>query len=89
MRLYAEEIEQLEKAHRKAKSPKECDKIKCLIAWGQGYSWEVICDILLISVGTTKNYIDAYEKGDLKGLLKINYNSNNYKLSLEEEKLLC
>ena len=89
MRLSAEEIEQLEIAHRKAKSQKECDKIKCLIVWGQGYSWEVVCDILLISVGTIKNYIDTYEKSGLKGLLKTNYNSNNYKLSLEEEKLLC
>jgi len=38
MRLSAEEIEQLEIAHRKAKSQKECDEIKWLIAWGQVYS---------------------------------------------------
>ena len=89
MRLTPEELEELEIAHRKARSQKECDKIKCLIAWGQGYSWEVICDILLISVGTVKNYIDAYEKGGIKRLLKTNYDSHNHKLSLEEEKLLC
>jgi len=88
MRLSVEELDQLEKAHRKAKSQKECDKIKCLIAWGQGYSWAVISGILLISVGTIKNYIDAYEKGGLKRLLTTNYESHNCKLTSEEEKLL-
>lgn len=88
MRLSANELEHLEMAHQKAKSKKEGDKIKCLIAWGQGYSWEVICDILLISVGTIKNYIDAYEKGGLKSFLKTSYHSHNHKLTLEEEKLL-
>jgi len=88
MRLSAEELYHLELAHRKARSKKEGDKIKCIIAWGQGYSWEIIRSILLISDGTIKNYLDAYQQGGLKALLKTHYESHNHKLSVEEKKLL-
>ena len=85
MRLPAEELGKLEIAHRKAKSKKEGDKIKCIIAWGNGFSWELIKSILLISDGTIKNYVDAYQKGGLKLLSKTHYEGNHFNLTAEQE----
>lgn len=89
MRLSSNELKALEIAHQKAKSKREGDKIKCIIAWGQGFSWELIKAILLISDGTIKNYVNAYEKGGVKELLATRYEGHNCKLNKEEEEILC
>ena len=89
MRLSLEELAQLELSHRKAKSKKDADKIKCIISWGKGYRWEIIKEILLISDGTLKNYVDAYQKGGVKELLKTRYEGHNFKLTKDEEAILC
>ena len=89
MRLSDNELEELEIAHRKAKSKKEADKIKSIILWNKGYKWETIKEVLLISDGTIKNYVDAYQNGGLKELLETRYEGHNFKLTKEEEEILC
>lgn len=89
MRLSLDELTQLEIAHKKAKSIKEADKIKCVLSWGKGYDWSLIKEILLISDGTIKNYIDAYKNGGLKELSKSRYDGHNHKLKKQEEETLC
>ena len=89
MKLPANELKHLEIAHKKAKSKKEADKIKCIISCGKGYSWETIKEVLLISDGTIKNYVDTYQKGGVEKLLITHYEGHNFKLNNEEQEILC
>jgi transposase len=89
MRLSEEEITELIFYHKQMRSLRDGDKLKCVIYWGKGYSWEEIKELLFISDGTLKTYIDRYKKGDIKGLLQLNYTgSNHQKLSYEEEQAI-
>lgn len=87
-RLSSEKIIHLMKMHRKIKNRKDADKLKCIIYWGKGWSWEQIKEALFISDGSIKNYIDKYFEGGIDKLLSSNYAGHNYRLSKNEEKQL-
>ncbi|MFW5799861.1 MAG: helix-turn-helix domain-containing protein [Spirochaetota bacterium] len=84
-RLSAEDINKLKKIHRKVKTKTESDKIKCVIFWGKGWKWKDIKEVLFISEGTIKAYIDRYKSGGVEELLATNYDSHSYKLTKEQE----
>lgn len=84
-RLSSDEIITLMYLHRKTKNRVDADKIKCIIYWGKGWTWEEIKEALMISDGTIKSYIDKYKEGGTDGLLKMLYESHNHKLRKEEE----
>lgn len=87
-RLTSEQISHLIKIHRKIRNRKDADKLKCIIYWGKGWSWEKIKEALFISDATIKNYIDKYNNGGVDELLQSNYTGHNFKLSKKEEKQL-
>jgi transposase len=88
MRLPEHEIHNLILFHRQLTRQKDADKVKCLIYWGKGYSWEQIKELLFLSDGSIKNFIDAYKKGGVSQLLKTQYEGHNYKLTPEQEQNL-
>lgn len=89
MRLSQAEIDNLIALHKQLNRQKDADKLKCIIYWGKGYSWEQIKELLFLSDGTIKNYIDAYKNGGTENLLQTNYKGQHYKLSPAQEKVLA
>jgi transposase len=87
-RLTQEEIDNLIEVHRLVRRRSAADKIKCIIYWGKGWSWEQIKEALFISDGTIKSYLDQYKNNGIEALTKENRHGNNYKLSETEEKIL-
>lgn len=88
MRMPQKDIDQLITLHKELKRQKDADKLKCIIYWGKGYSWDEIKELLFISDGSIKNYLDAFEQGGVEQLFKTNYQGNNYKLTCNQEKVL-
>lgn len=88
MRLSAEELSQLIILHKKTKNRRDADKIKCIVYWGKGWSWEEIKEALFITDGTIKSYIDYYQNGGLTELLKKRHEGHHYKLTPEQEEIL-
>ena len=84
LRLSETEISELIAIHKELRSKRDADKLKCIIYWGKGYSWEEIKQLLFISDGTIKNYVDRYQVGKIKALLEVHYEGNNHKLSAEQ-----
>lgn len=87
-RLDQEELRKLIRQHKRTRRKKDADKIKCIIYWGKGWSWEQIKEALFITDGTIKNYVDKYTSGGVELLLEDNYESNNYKMTKEQEQLV-
>ena len=83
--MSVEELSQLVNLHKKTKNRRDADKIKCIIYWGSGWTWEEIKEALFITDGTIKSYIDAYENGGISELLKKRHDGHNYKLNSEQE----
>lgn len=88
MNISPKELSQLIVLHKKTKTLKDGDKLKCIIYYGKGWSWEQIKEALFISDGTIKSYLDYYEKGGLKELLKNRHEGHHFKLSSEQEKAI-
>jgi transposase len=87
-RLSNEEISGLIAYHKELRVKRDADKLKCIIYWGKGYSWEEIKELLFISDGTLKTYIDKYQKGGIKELLQLHYEGHNNKLTNEQEQTI-
>jgi transposase len=87
-RLAPEDIKELISKHRMQRNRKDADKIKCLILWGKGWSWELIKEALLLSDGTIKGYIDLYKSKGIEGLLERHQEGHNYKLTVEQEQMI-
>ena len=90
MKLTEKEIKQLIQIHKEIKrkdTPTNTDKIKCIIYYGKGWTRKEIQDALFISENTIDNYINLYKNKGISGVLSKNYKCNNYKLTLEQEKL--
>ncbi len=88
MRLPPEKIKELITYHKQLRSLRDGDKLKCIIYWGKGYSWDEIKELLFISDGTIKTYVDKYQRGGIKELLTVHYVGNNNKLTKEQESAL-
>ena len=55
-------IEQLHKAHKKAKNKREADKIKTIVLLNNGWSYEQIAEALLLDDSTIRRYFENYQK---------------------------
>jgi len=86
MKLSPEELSQLIVLHKKTRSRRDADKLKCIIYWGDGWTWEEIKEALFITDGTIKSYIDYYQNGGVTGLLKKRNDGHHFKLTAEQEK---
>ena len=89
MRLEPAEIERLIEQHKKLKRLKDGDKLKCVIYWGKGYTWEQIKEILFVSDGTIKTWLDIYQKKGMDGLLKSKYYGNHHHMTPAQEQIVC
>ncbi|MDH4129563.1 MAG: IS630 family transposase [Spirochaetota bacterium] len=83
--MSVEELSQLVNLHKKTKNRRDADKIKCIIYWGSGWTWEEIKEALFITDGTIKSYIDAYKNDGISEFLKNRHDGHNYKLNSEQE----
>ena len=86
--LPPKEIDKLIALHKDITLKKDGDKVKCIIYWGRGYSWEEIKEILFIADGSIKSYVDTYKKYGIKGLLAKKYQGHNFKLTPDQENSL-
>ncbi len=89
MRLSEPEIQELILYHKQLSKQRDADRVKCIIYWGKGYSWEEIQELLFLSEGTIKNYLDKYQEGGIKKLLETLYKGHSTKLSGNEENQLA
>ena len=86
LRLTQEEINNLIIIHKTLKNKNDADKIKCIIYWGKGWSWEQIKEILFISDNYIHDVVNKYKKGKIEELLKNNKTGHNFKMTKEQEK---
>ncbi|KLI27011.1 helix-turn-helix domain-containing protein [Brachyspira hyodysenteriae] len=86
--LTDEEIKFLKAFHKKVKDRKIDDKVKCVVALAQGFSFEDIANILLIDERTARRYFDTYKKEGLEKLCTLKYYQKKMFLSQEQIKLL-
>ncbi len=86
--LTDEEIKFLKSFHKKVKDRKIADKVKCVVALAQGFSFEDIANILLIDERTARRYFDTYKKEGLEKLCTLKYYQKKMLLSQEQIKLL-
>ena len=88
-RLPLEKIDSLIALHGTINNRKDGDRIKCVIYWGKGWSWDAIKEALFISDSTIKEYVDRYQLGGVSALLMKRYKSHRYTLTADEEAELC
>ena len=86
--LTQDEINELTLLHKTIKDKSNADKIKCLILYSKGWSWNQIKEALLISEHFISYLLEKYETGGIEAVLKSNYKGHNYKMTNEQEKKL-
>lgn len=82
--LTTDQINELRRAHRKAKSKSDADRIKVVYSLAIGHTIAQVASILMIDEETIRNYKNHYEKGGLKELLTNNHKGSMCRLSHEE-----
>ena len=85
--LTDEEIKFLKAFYKTVKDRKIADKVKCVVALAQGFSFEDIA-VLLIDKRTARRYFDTYKKEGLEKLCYLKYYQKKMLLSLEQIKLI-
>ena len=86
--LTDEEIKFLKSFHKKVKDRRIADRVKCVVALAQGFSFDDIANILLIDERTARRYFDTYKKEGLEKLCTLKYYQNKMRLSPEQIELL-
>ena len=86
-RLSDEELKKLIDAYNVAKDKKTLIRINCVIAWGKGWEWSTIEDILMLSKDVIDDAIGEYTLFGIQGLTTENhYEGHHNKMTKEEEK---
>ncbi len=86
--LNTEELNMLRRAHRKAGSKREADKIKVIYSLAIGHSIAEVASILMIDEDTIRTYQNAYQAGGLTELLKTSHKGGHCRLSAIEIDIL-
>lgn len=86
--LDTKQLLELSRAHRRAKTIREADKIKAVYLLGKGWSVASVCEALMITDDTARNYFKRYSEFQLEGLLDDNYRGNEGRLTIEEMRYL-
>jgi transposase len=88
-RLETSEIKELILIHKTLKHKKDADKIKCLIYWGKGWSWEEIKEALFVDDHYIYEIKKRYKAGKIEEVLKNHFQGHNNKMTNEQEIKLC
>ncbi len=86
--LSPEQLNELRRAHRKAKNKRDADRIKVIYSLAVGHTIEQVASILMIDEETLRNYQDRYKKGGIPELLKNNHQGSQCRLSEAETEVL-
>jgi len=86
--LKDEERSLLKKLHRKSKEKRQADRIKCILALDEGYTYAQIENILLLDQASISNYKKIYQEEGIDKLLETNYNGYSGKLAPKQEEEL-
>jgi len=78
------ELAQLRTEHRMAKEKRHADRIKVVIALGNGWSANQVAEVLLIDPDTARSYFKRYRRGGIRGLLSMDYRGGEAWLSDEQ-----
>ena len=54
------ERRELQKRHKRERDKRVSDRIKAVLAYDEGYSYEDVAQILLLDEGTIRRHIDSY-----------------------------
>ena len=82
--LTPDQINELRRAHRMAKSKSDADRIKAVYSLAVGHSIAQVASILMIDEETLRNYKNHYEKGGITELLANNHKGSMCRLSKAE-----
>jgi len=74
------QINELRKAHRKAKNKGDADRIKAIYSLAMGHNISQVASILMIDEETLRNYKNHYEEGRIPQLLKKFYKGSECRL---------
>ena len=83
--LTPEQIIAYKQMHKKTRSLREGDRIKAILLYNKGYSYEEVSELLLIDDGTVRRWHKIFESYGMKTLLEDNYNGGISKLSTSEQ----
>lgn len=86
--LSQEKLNELRRAHRKAKNKRDADKIKVVYSLAVGHTIAQVASILMIDEDTLINYRDRYIRGGIPELLKKNHKGSECRLSDAELEIL-
>lgn len=84
LRISEEQLRELIYEYQKTKDKKVAVRINCVIAWGKGWDWATIEDILMVSNDFISKTVAKYQKG-VSSLTANNYSGNHYKMTAEQE----
>ena len=87
-RLAEIEIKELILIHKTLKKRSDADKIKCMIYWGKGWTWEEIKEALFVDDHYISEITNRYKKGKIEEVLKNHFQGHNFKMTPEQEKEL-
>jgi transposase len=87
-RLTAEQLKILRRRHREARKKRQADRLKAVYLLGKGWSIYDVSEALLLDEDTLRNYIQRYQEGGIKALLKDGYKGSEGKLTEGELKEL-
>ena len=85
LRISEEQLRELIYEYQKTKDKKVAVRINCVIAWGKGWDWATIEDILMVSSDFINKTVAKYQKGGIAALTANNYFGNHYKMTAEQE----
>lgn len=86
--LSNEQVNELRRAHRRAKNKRDADRIKAIYSLAVGHTISQVVSILMIDEETLRNYQKCYEEGGISQLLKKNHKGSLCRLSDAEIEIL-
>lgn len=86
--LTQEQLNELRRAHRRAKNKRDADRIKAIYSLAVGHSIAQVASILMIDEETLRHYRDQYMQGGVLGLLKTEFKGSECKLDELEIEIL-
>ena len=87
--LNKDQLAVLRRAHRRARSKRDADKLKAVYLLGSGWTVASVCEALLLDENTVYRYQQTYSDGGIVALLKENYKGSESKLMDSELKELA
>lgn len=82
--LTRDQINELRRAHRRAKDKREADRIKAVYSLAVGHSVQEVASILMIDEETLRNYVNRYKQGGVLELIANHYKGSSAQLTQEE-----